>query len=86
MQPSRNAIKVMFDAYTNFLDADKPYMHDRHVLEGWLMANFIAMTAYYRLRIKLKSANLLKRYFPKDIVEISKAIYKPKVRDTWVRS
>ena len=82
----RNEIEVMFDAYKNFLVADKTYMQNRYVMEGWLMANFIAMIAYYRLYKLLKKANKLSKYSPKDIVEMSKSIYQTKIRDTWLRS
>jgi len=82
----RNEIEIMFDAYKHFLAADRTYMQNRYVLEGWLMANFIAMIAYYRLYKQLKKANKLSKYSPKDIVEISKTIYQTKIRNTWVRS
>ena len=45
----RNEIEMMFDSYKNFLKADRMYMQNRIVLEGWLMANFIVMIAYYKL-------------------------------------
>ena len=76
----------MFDSYKNYLEADKTYMQDRHVLEGWLMANFIAMIAYYKLFTRLKEANLLVKHAPKDIIEISKSIYQMKIRGQWNRS
>lgn len=79
----RNEIEVMFDSYKHFLDADKMYMQDRYVLEGWLMANFIAMIAYYKLFTRLKEAELLNKFSPKDIIEISKSIYKLKIRNEW---
>jgi len=82
----RNEIEIMFDAYKNFLKADKTYMQDRYVLEGWLMANFIAMIAYYKLFILLKQANLLSKYSPMDIVEMSKSIFKLKINDKWTIS
>lgn len=82
----RNEIEVMFDAYKNFLEADKTYMQDRYVLEGWLMANFIAMIAYCKLYRLLKNAELLSSFSPKDIVELSKKIYKIRIRDNWVLS
>ncbi len=82
----RNEIEIMFDAYKHFLAADKTYMQNRYVLEGWLMANFIAMIAYYRLYKRLKAANKLSKYAPKDIVEISKSIYQTKIRNTWSKS
>jgi len=82
----RNEVEVMFDSYKNFLQADKMYMQDRHVLEGWLMANFIAMIAYYKLYSRLKQAKLLSKYSPKDIIELSKSIYQIKIRGEWNRS
>jgi len=53
------------------------------VLEGWLMANFIAMIAYYKLYDKIKKAKLLSKYSPKDIIEISKSIFKIRINDQW---
>ena len=82
----RNEIEVMFDSYKNFLAADKTFMQDRYVLEGWLMANFIAMMAYYKLFTRLKKANLLSKYAPKDIIELSKSIYQMKIYGAWNRS
>ena len=79
----RNEIEIMFDSYKNYLDADVSYMQNRYVLEGWLFANFIAMMAYYKLYIRLRQAELLTKYSPKDIVELSKAICKVKIRGEW---
>lgn len=81
----RNEIEVMFDAYKHFLAADRTYMQDRYVMEGWLMANFIAMVVYYRLYKRLKDANKLSKYSPKDIVEQSKTIYQAKIKEKWIR-
>ena len=82
----RNEIEVMFDSYKNCLDADVSYMQNRHVMEGWLFANFVAMIAYYKLYTRLRQAQLLTKYSPKDIIESSKAIYKMKIRGEWHRS
>jgi hypothetical protein len=79
----RNEVETMFDGYKNFLKADIMYMQDRNVLEGWLVANFIAMIAYYRLFTRLKDAKLLNNHSPKDIVEIAKSIYKMKISGEW---
>ena len=79
----RNEIEVMFDSYKNYLEADVTYMQDRYVLEGWLLANFIAMIAYYKLFSKLRQAELLGKYSPKDIIELSKSIHKIKIRGVW---
>ncbi len=58
-------------------------MQNRIVLEGWLMANFIAMIAYYKLYQKLRIAKMLKKYSPKDIIEISKSISKININNNW---
>jgi transposase len=82
----RNEVEVMFDSYKNYLDADVSYMQNRYVLEGWLFANFLAMIAYYKLYARLLQAEQLSKYSPKDIIELSKAIYKMKIRNVWHRS
>jgi hypothetical protein len=79
----RNDIEIMFDSYKNYLDADVAYMQNRYVMEGWLFANFLAMIAYYKLYVKLRKAELLPKYSPKDIIEQSKAICKLKIRGEW---
>ena len=82
----RNDIEVMFDSYKNYLNADATYMQNRYVLEGWLFANFIAMIAYYKLYVRLKQADLLAKYSPKDIIEMSKAICKIKIKEIWFKA
>lgn len=79
----RNEVEVMFDAYKHFLEADTTYMQDRYVFEGWLMANFIAMIAYYRLYSAIRDAKKLNNLSPKDVVEISKSIHKLKIGEDW---
>jgi transposase len=79
----RNEIEIMFDSYKNYLDADVSYMQNRYVLEGWLFANFIAMIAYYKLYMRLRQEELLTKYSPKDIIELSKAICIMKIRGNW---
>jgi len=82
----RNGIEIMFDSYKNYLDADVSCMQNRYVLEGWLFANFIAMIACYKLYVRLRQAELLTKYSPKDIIELSKAICKVKIRCEWHRA
>jgi len=79
----RNEIETIFDAYKNFLKADLMYMQNRYVLEGWLTANFIAMIAYHKLYIRLKNIKKLSKYSPKDIIELSKSIYKLNINNQW---
>lgn len=82
----RNEIEVVFDSYKNFLQADIMYMQNRYVTEGWLTANFIAMIAYHKLYVRMRMIKKLNKYSPKDIIEISKSIYKLKIKDEWKTS
>ena len=61
-------------------------MQDCYVLEEWLLTNFIAMIAYYKLFSRLKQVQFLGKYSPKDIIELSKAFHKVRIRGTWIRS
>jgi len=86
MYKQRNEIEVLFDSYKTFVQGDKLYMQNRYVLEGWLFANFIAMLAYYKLYDRLREAKMLRKYSPKDIVEMSRSIYQVNIRGAWSRS
>lgn len=79
----RNEVEVMFDSYKNFLKADVMYMQDRHVTEGWLATNFIAMIAYHKLFARIQEAKLTAHVSPKDVIEICKSIYKVKINGEW---
>jgi transposase len=82
----RNEIEVMFDSYKTFMRADVMYMQNRHVLEGWLFANFLAMIAYYKLYDRLRSAGLIAKESPKDIIELAKSVYQIRMHGEWKRS
>jgi hypothetical protein len=79
----RNEIEMMFDGYKSFMKGDVSYMQDRYVLEGWLLVNFIAMTAYYKLYTKLRETGLVGKYSPLDIIEMSKAVYQVRIGGNW---
>lgn len=79
----RNEVEIMFDSYKNFLKADTMYMQDRYVLEGWLTANFMAMIAYHKLYGRIREAEKMEKYSPKDIIELSKSIYRLKINGEW---
>jgi hypothetical protein len=79
----RNEIEVMFDSYKNFMKGGVTYMQNRHVLEGWLFANFPAMMAWCKLYDKLREAKLPGKYSPKDMIEMGKTVYKLRIGGTW---
>jgi hypothetical protein len=82
----RNEIEVMFDSYKTFLRADVMYMQNRHVMEGWLFVNFLAMLGYYKLYDRLRKAKLIAKESPKDIIELAKSIYQVRIHGEWNRS
>jgi len=79
----RNEIEMMFDSYKTFCDGDTMYMQDRHTAEGWLLGNFIAMLAYYKLYDRLRKAKMLTHHSVKDIIEDLKSVHKFKIRNEW---
>ena len=79
----RNETGMLFDSYKNFLKSDVSYTRNRFVLEGWLFTNFIAMIAYYKIYYRLREAELLDKYSPKDIIELSKTVYQMRIRGEW---
>jgi transposase len=82
----RNEIETMFDSYKTFLRADIMYMRNRHVLEGWLFVNFLAMLGYYKLYDRLRKADLILKESPKDNIELAKTIYQVRIHGEWNRS
>jgi transposase len=79
----RNEIEMMFDSYKTYCAGDVMYMQNRHVAEGWLLGNFIAMLAYYKLYDRLRKAKMLSHHSVKDIIEDLKSIHKFKIRGEW---
>jgi hypothetical protein len=59
------------------------YMQNRHVLEGWFFANVLAMMACCKLYDKPGEAKLLGKYSSKDIIEMSKTVYKLRIGGDW---
>jgi hypothetical protein len=77
---------MMFDSYKTFLKADVMYMQNRHMLEGWLFVNFLAMLGYYKLYDRLGKADLISKESPKDDIELAKSIYQVNIHGEWNRS
>ncbi|MDR0709845.1 MAG: hypothetical protein LBF77_07240 [Spirochaetaceae bacterium] len=53
------------------------------MLEGWLFASLIAMITCHKLYNALREAKLPGNRSPKDIIGISKAVYKLRIQGTW---
>ena len=80
---SRMNVENVFDAFKTVLDADKTYMQNEEVLQGWMFANHIALQWYYRLWQQLQKANQLSKYSVKDLIQHLQEIKIIKIDDKW---
>ena len=81
---SRNQIEVMYDGFKGVLEADKTYMQNEETLQGWMLANHVALLAHHRLYQLLLSANKLGKHSIGSIVERLSLVKKAKVDGQWV--
>lgn len=81
---SRGQIEQVFDAYKNFLAADRTYMQNDKALFGWAFINFIAIQAYYKLFQWMGKNKRLKKHSVDDILQIGMKKKKILIRDQWV--
>lgn len=82
----RGQIEQVFDAYKNFLDADRTYMQNDKSLFGWTFINFIAIQAYYKLYQSIKKSAKLKKYSVDDILQFGIKKKKARLREQWVNA
>ena len=54
-------IEQSFDTFKNTLHADRSYMRDDMHMQGWMLANFVAMLLYYRIYNMLIEKDMLGR-------------------------
>jgi hypothetical protein len=79
-------IEQSFDTFKNTLHADRSYMRDDMHMQGWMLANFVAMLLYYRIYNMLAGKDMLGRYSAADIIMHLSRIYKLKIEDRWMLS
>ena len=82
----RVEIEQSFDTLKNLLHADRVYLRDDFMLQGWMFVNFLSLLHYYRVYMKLREAELLKKYSVKDLIIHLRRIYKLKIDNKWVTS
>ena len=68
------------------LDADKTYMQNEEVLQGWMFANHIALQWYYMLHHRLLNTKQNSKYSVKDLIEHLLEIRIAKIDSEWVRT
>lgn len=83
---SRMDIENTFDAMKTILDADKTYMQQEDVLQGWMFANHIALQWYYMLYHRLLNTKQNSKYSVKDLIEHLQEIRIAKIDSEWVRT
>ncbi len=79
-------IEQVFDTFKNTLHADRSYMRDDVHLQGWMLANFIALLIHYRVYELLRSSEALDDYSPRDVVLHLSRVYKLRVGERWLLS
>jgi hypothetical protein len=83
---SRMDIENTFDAMKTILDADKTYMQQEEVLQGWMFANHIALQWYYSLFHRLINTKQNSKYSVKDLIEHLQEIRMVKIDGNWTKA
>jgi len=79
-------IEVMFGAFKDDLDADRPNLSDNYKIEDWMLITFISLIYYYRIYKPLVEKSLLNPYSVKDVLLHLSRIYKLKIGNEWLNS
>lgn len=83
---TRMSIETVFDAMKTVLEADRTYMQQEDVLQGWMFVNHIALQWYYHLYHLLVRHKQLKKYSVKDLLEHLQEIRMVKIDEQWHRA
>lgn len=83
---SRMDIENTFDAMKTILDADKTYMQNEEVLQGWMFANHIALQLYYSFFHRLINAKQNSKYSVKDLIQHLHEIRMVKIDGIWQKA
>ena len=82
----RIEIEQTFDTFRNTLHADRSCMRSDVSMQGWMLANFVALLLYYRVYDLLFRKKMLRKYSPKDVLLHLSLISKMKIGGRWVLS
>jgi transposase len=83
---SRNQIEMMYDGFKGVLEADKTYMQNEETLQGWMLANHVALLAHHRIYMRLLLSNKINKHSIKSIVERLALVRKVKINNQWFDS
>lgn len=80
------SIETVFDTMKTVLEADRTYMQQEEVLQGWMFVNHIALQWYYHLYHLLVQHKQIKKYSVKDLLEHLQEIRMVKIDGNWQRA
>lgn len=80
----RNQIEVMYDGLKGVLEVDKTYMQNEETLNGWMLANHIALIAHQQIYRLLHESGKLKKFSISSLIERLSLIRKIKINGKWV--
>lgn len=83
---TRMSIETAFDALKTVLEADRTYMQQEDVLQGWMFINHIALQWYYHLYHLLVQHKLIKKYSVQDLLSHLQEIRMVKIDGHWHRA
>lgn len=81
---SRNQIEMMYDAFKGVLEADRTYMQNEETLQGWMLANHVALLAHHRIYQRLLASGKIKKHSIGAFVERMALVRKARVNNEWV--
>lgn len=80
---TRDSVEKMIDVLKNVTEADRMYMQNPDVAEGWMFCNILALHFYYRLYVKLKENKLLNHHSPQDVLLEMSRVRAAMIDDKW---
>lgn len=81
---SRNQIEMMYDGFKGVLEADRTYMQNEETLQGWMLANHIALLAHHRIYQRLLASGKIKKHSIGGLIERLGLVRKAKINGQWV--
>lgn len=81
---SRNQIEMMYDGFKGVLEADRTYMQNEETLQGWMLANHVALLAHHRIYQGLLASGKIKKHSIGGFIERLALVRKARVNGQWI--
>ena len=79
----RGEVEQMIDSFKNVLSADRSYMQNQYVYDGWMQCNFIALQWYYVMRRTIMEKKMINHHSVQSIMEQLQYCHIVKVNGNW---